>query len=61
MSKQINVNVYRCKIIDHVGLEASKKFMDELQKWDQTVSRNKLYDMYYDIGVLDMLFKQSQE
>lgn len=59
--KQINVNVYRCNIIDKLGLQASIKFMDELQKWDQTVSRNQLYDMYYDIDVLEMLFKQSQE
>jgi hypothetical protein len=61
MSKQINVNVYRCNIIDKLGLSASIKFIDELQKWDQTVSRNQLVDVYYDIDVLEMLFKQSQE
>ena len=51
----INVNEYRCKVIDEYGLEASSKFMDELYKWDQTVTRDQLFNMFYDKSVLDML------
>jgi len=54
-NKMINVNEYRCKVIDEYGLEASSKFMDELYKWDQTVTRDQLFNMFYDKSVLDML------
>lgn len=57
----IKVNEYRCDVINKFGLDQGIKFMDELQEWDQTVSRNELFDMYYDIDVLEMLLKQSFE
>ena len=57
----IKVNVYRSAIIDNYGLKQSILFMDELEKWDTTVPRKNLYDMYYDKDTLDMLFKQSME
>lgn len=57
----IKVNNYRCAIINHCSLEQSILFMNELEKWDNTVPRYYLFDMYYDKDVLDMLFKQSME
>lgn len=57
----VKVNDYRCIIIDKYSLEQSMLFMNELEKWDQTVLRRNLYDMFYDKDVLDMLFKQSME
>ena len=60
-NKQVKVNIYRCNIIDNYSLRLSSLFMNELAKWDQTVPRLYLYDMYYDIDVLDMLFKQAKE
>jgi hypothetical protein len=57
----IKVNEYRCLIIDQFGLDLSILFMDELAKWDQTVPKRLLYDMFYDKDLLDMLFNQAQE
>lgn len=57
----IKVNEYRCRIINEFGVQQSVKFMNELEKWDQTVERKCLFDMYYDIDVLEMLLKQSFE
>jgi hypothetical protein len=55
MKTMILVNEYRCDLIDTYNLEISSKFMDELEKWDNTVSRHQLYNMFYTKDVLDML------
>lgn len=60
-TKMVKVNAYRCAIIDKYGLNQSILFMNELEKWDTTVPRSYLYDMFYDKKLLDMLFKQSME
>lgn len=57
MIKQVKVNSFRCDVIDKFGLDIGIKFMDELQKWDQTVPRVKLFDMYYDIDVLETMLE----
>jgi hypothetical protein len=58
---QIKVNEYRCNIIDRYDLKLSSLFMDELEKWDNTVPRSYLYNMFYDEELLNMLLKQAKE
>jgi hypothetical protein len=57
----IKVNTFRCAVIDKFGVKQAVKFMDELEKWDRTVQRKYLFDMYYNEDVLQMLLKQSFE
>ena len=55
--KQIQVSKFRQGVSNRYGEPTATMFMDQLQKWDTTVSLDDLYQMFYDRDVLRNLLE----
>jgi hypothetical protein len=54
-SVMIQVSEFKTNVTNEYGHYVASLFMDELEKWDNTVTRSELYGMFYNPSVLEML------